>query len=267
MTLPKSRPAVALYAATACLAFLLVLRTSLPAVGGGDLGGGERPARLIRPAPAAPSGGGRSDGSDLFGGDPFWSDPFADPTPTPTPTPSAATIRPAGFYDTPAVRAAAGREEAALSGGAASGGNGEWRRDTPFGPFRLSLRDGRLRLTGEATIEEDQDSAIEMAVDAEYAVLSDGTVVGVIQAAEGNMEGDLDTQTELASLARPLTDQAFALRVYRRGGTFAVKGVSLAVPAGRDAAGADDWSAFAELMLIGRWEPVDEAPAAGVPTS
>ena len=264
MTLLKSRPAVALYGAIACLAFLLVLRTPLPAVGGGDLGGGERPARLVRPEPAAPTGGDRPD--DLFGFDSFGGDPRLMATPTASPAP---TLRPTGFYQAPAVRAAADRDGAAPSDDAAGGGDGEWQRDTPFGPFRLSMKDGRLRLTGEATIEADQDEPIQMAVDAEYAVLSDGTAVGVIQAAEGRMEGDegdFDTRTELASLARRLTDQAFALRVYRRGGTLILKGVSLAVPAGRDAAGADDWVTFAELMLIGRWEPAGPAPASGVPT-
>ncbi|NNJ27587.1 RNA polymerase sigma factor [Alienimonas chondri] len=274
MTLLKSRPAAALFAVAASVALMLALQPPHPAsAGGGQLAGmgladaGPADAKPAAAAIQSNPGAARffNRGSASERNDRAFSAALAATPSVPYP----ATDQPAGFsqagaFGVPAAHVAPGNDSADLFVDGTTVPSGEWQRNTSVGPFRLSLRDGHLSLTGEATIEEDQGAPITVEVHAEYAALSDGTLVGVIQSAEGTIEGDLMTNVELAVLGRGLTDQAFALRVYRNGGTFAVKDVSLAVPTGSDVvnagASAGDWSTMTDVMLVGRWQPVSPAP-------
>ena len=234
MNFLKSRPAAVLLTAAACVALLA----------------------LFQPAPPIAAGGG---------GDPGQLDGrLPDPAPPAFPNPGA--VRLAGF-DAVQPPHVGGGEDEQPGGGESAGPNGTWERQTALGLARMTLKDGRLSLDLDLTADE---APLRIAVEAEYAVLNDGTLAGVIHSFDAGLAGGLGqvpgAALELAAYSALMVDQAFALRLYRSGETFVVKDVSVGVArellrdSSEETAGL---AAMAGWLLPGRWDPAGQRRAAG----
>ncbi|MEM9704121.1 MAG: hypothetical protein AAF907_16905, partial [Planctomycetota bacterium] len=129
-----------------------------------------------------------------------------------------------------------------------------------------------LKLRGNVAIQADLVSEANLEIDAEYSVLSDGTLVGLVQNAEAFYGGTgpeiFAANYELAAFARVINDQPFSLRLYQADETFIVKDLQISPKLGTGAGeNASEMlgllATYVPVALKGRW---DAAPqAVGVP--